>query len=391
MRMPITGPIRALGLLGALIIIVSACATPQASTRTTAPSPPGEASASAGESPEETAGESPEETAGESPEESAGESPEESAGESPEESAGESPEESAGESPEESASAPSGGGDVDLTGVELAVGSKEFTEQLILGQITVQVLEDAGATVNDQTGLVGSTVVREALTSGEIDMYWEYTGTGWLTHLGNDAPIIDAQEQYDAVKEADAANGIAWLEPAPFNNTYAIALASETATELELTTLSELAAYAAENPEGATLCAAAEFLGRDDGLPGLQEAYGFEFSEVAELEVGLVYTSADQGDPCVFAEVFATDGRIAALDLTVLEDDLVFFGTYLPALNVRQEVIDANPSIADLFTPIAQALDAETISALNASRDVDGVEPAEVAATFLQEQGLVSE
>jgi len=277
----------------------------------------------------------------------------------------------------------------DLSGAEITVGSKEFTEQLVLGQITIQVLENAGATVTDETGLVGSTVVREALTAGDIDMYWEYSGTGWLTHLGNDAPIIDAQEQYDAVKEADAANDIAWLEPAPFNNTYAVALASETATELGLTTLSDLAAYAAENADGATLCAAAEFLGRDDGLPGLEAAYGFEFSDVAELEVGLVYTSADKGDPCVFGEVFATDGRLAALGLTVLEDDKVFFGTYLPALNVRQEVIDANPGIADLFTPVAQALDAETMSALNAQVDVDGEEPADVAASFLTEMGLV--
>ncbi|HVL54371.1 MAG TPA: glycine betaine ABC transporter substrate-binding protein, partial [Vitreimonas sp.] len=224
----------------------------------------------------------------------------------------------AGTSP---ATSPDGGNGADLSGVEVTVGSKEFTEQLILGEITKQVLEDAGATVDDQTGLVGSTTVREALTSGEIDMYWEYTGTGWITHLGNEGPVTGSQEQYDAVKEADAENDIVWLEPAPFNNTYAIALASETATELGLTTLSDLAEYAADND--ATLCAAAEFLSRDDGLPGLEEAYGFEFGSgnISELELGLVYTSIDKGDPCVFGEVFATDGRIAALDLTVLEDD----------------------------------------------------------------------
>ncbi len=286
-------------------------------------------------------------------------------------------------------SASAGGGDVDLTGVEVTVGSKEFTEQLILGEITKQVLEDAGATVDDQTGLVGSTTVREALTSGEIDMYWEYTGTGWINHLGNDAAILDAQEQYEAVKEADAANGIAWLDPAQFNNTYAIALATEKATELNLTTMSELATFAGANPDQATLCAAAEFLSRDDGLPGLQEAYGFEFSDVSEVEFGLIFTSIDKQDPCIFGEVFATDGRIPALDLTVLEDDKVFFGTYLPALNVRQEVLDANPGIADLFAPVAAALDAETMAGLNAQIDVDGMEPADVVQAFLEEQGLM--
>jgi len=279
----------------------------------------------------------------------------------------------------------------DLSGATFTVGSKEFTEQLILGQITIQVLEDAGATVNDETGLVGSTVVREALTAGDIDMYWEYTGTGWLTHLGNDAPITGSQEQFDAVKEADAANEIAWLDPAPFNNTYAIALASETTTELGLTTMSDLAAYAAENPDETTLCAAAEFLGRDDGLPGLEAAYGFEFGDVSELELGLVYTSIDAGDPCIFGEVFATDGRIAGLGLTVLEDDENFFPSYLPALNVRQEVLDANPALVALFARVAAALDNETMTALNAKVDVDGEEPADVAADFLTEMGLIGE
>jgi len=283
----------------------------------------------------------------------------------------------------------SAGAAVDLSGAEFTVGSKEFTEQLILGQITIQLLEDAGATVTDETGLVGSSVVREALTQGDIDMYWEYTGTGWITHQGNDTPIPGAQEQFDAVKEADAANGIAWLDPAPFNNTYAIAVASETATELEIATMSDLAAYAGENPEGATVCGASEFLNRDDGLPGLEEAYGFEFSEVSELELGLVYTSTDAGDPCVFGEAFATDSRIVALDLTVLEDDLEFHPTYLPALNVRQEVLDENPGLADLFAPVAEALDDETMLGLNAQVDVDGEEPADVAEAFLSENGLV--
>ena len=283
----------------------------------------------------------------------------------------------------------SAGAAVDLSGAEFTVGSKEFTEQLILGQITIQLLEDAGATVTNQTGLVGSSVVREALTQGDIDMYWEYTGTGWITHLGNDTPIAGAQEQFDAVKEADAANDIAWLDPAPFNNTYAIAVASETATELEIATMSDLAAYAGENPEGATVCGASEFLNRDDGLPGLEEAYGFEFSEVSELELGLVYTSTDAGDPCVFGEAFATDSRIVALDLTVLEDDLEFHPTYLPSLNIRQEVFDENPGLADLFAPVAEALDDETMLGLNAQVDVDGEEPADVAEAFLSENGLV--
>ncbi len=298
-------------------------------------------------------------------------------------------------SPSEAAESPSaaatGGATVDLSGASFTVGSKEFTEQLILGEITVQVLEAAGATVDNQVGLIGSDVVRGALQSGDIDMYWEYTGTGWINHLGNTEPVAGTEEQYVAVRDADAANGIVWLEPAPLNNTYAIAVASETATELGSTTLSELAAHAKENPEGATLCAASEFLAREDGLPGLEAAYGFEFNDVATVELGLIPDQIDKGETCVFGEVFATDSRMAALDLLVLEDDLAFFPVYEPSLNVRQEVFDANPGLADLFAPVAAALDTETMTALNSQVDQGGEEPADVAAQFLQEQGLVGE
>ncbi|HEX5944647.1 MAG TPA: glycine betaine ABC transporter substrate-binding protein [Acidimicrobiales bacterium] len=129
---------------------------------------------------------------------------------------------------------------IDLSGVSVTVGSKEFTEQLILGYITKFALEDAGASASDQIGLVGSTTVREALTSGEIDLYWEYLGTGWVTYLGNESGIPDVQEQFEAVRDADAANGITWLEPAPFNNTYAIAMTDEASEELGITKISEI-------------------------------------------------------------------------------------------------------------------------------------------------------
>jgi len=283
------------------------------------------------------------------------------------------------------------GGAVDLSGAEFTVGSKEFTEQLILGQMTIQLLEDAGASVTDQTGLVGSGTVREALIADEIDMYWEYTGTGWITHLGNTEPVVGEMEQYEAVRDADEANDIVWLEPAPFNNTYAIAASNEKAEELGLTTLSDLATYLEENPDQGTLCAAAEFLGRDDGLPGLEEAYGFDFADdaISELELGLVYPSVDEADPCNFGEVFATDGRVAALGLTVLEDDEQFFASYLPSLNVRSEVLEEHPGLEELFAPLSEALDNQTMQDLNAQVDVEGEDPADVARTFLEEQGLL--
>jgi len=280
---------------------------------------------------------------------------------------------------------------VDLSGVELGVGSKEFTEQLILGQIAVQALEAAGATVDDQTGLAGTPVVREALINGDVDLYFEYTGTGWINILEETTPVEGEQEQYEAVRDADAANGVTWLPPAEANNTYALA-AGPGAPE-DVATISDFAALAQESPEEATLCTAAEFVTRDDGLPGLQELYGFELpaGNVAELDFGLVYTSVAAGDPCTFAAVFATDGLILGNDLTVLEDDQAFFPAYNISMTMRTETYDANAEAYDeLFAGISELLTGDTMTELNAAVDVDGEDPADVAATFLSENGIVS-
>lgn len=288
-----------------------------------------------------------------------------------------------------------GGGSLaefDLSGAEVTVGSKEFTEQLILGQITIQALEAAGATVEDETGLVGSDIVREALTSGDIDMYWEYTGTGWITHLGHEDAIPDEREQYEAVAEEDLeANNIDWLEPAGFNNTYAIATREEAIDEFGVQTLSEFSEFAGGNPDEATLCAAAEFLNRNDGLPGLEKAYGFDLpnDNIAEVEFGVIFTSVDKGNPCNFGEVFATDGRMAALGLTVLEDDKKFFPSYVPALNVARDVVEEFPDIEGLAAELAAALDTETMTQLNAQVDVEGGFPEQVAQEWLISEGFI--
>jgi glycine betaine/choline ABC-type transport system substrate-binding protein len=128
----------------------------------------------------------------------------------------------------------------DLSGQSFTVGSKEFTEQLVLGQLTKLVLEGAGATVADQTGLVGSETVRAALTSGRIDLYWEYLGTAWVNYLKNTQAIPDPAAQYTAVRDADKANGITWLQTTPFNDTYAITMTNERSAELGITSISQI-------------------------------------------------------------------------------------------------------------------------------------------------------
>jgi osmoprotectant transport system substrate-binding protein len=282
-------------------------------------------------------------------------------------------------------------GDIDLSDAEYTVGSKEFTEQLILGQITLQALEAAGATVNDQTGLAGSVAAREALESGEIDMYWEYTGTGWITYLGHTDPVPGRQEQFEAVAKEDLEkNDIKWLAPpAPANNTYAFAVRSEAYEDLGVKTISDFKQLIEENPEEATICVGTEFSTRDDGLPGVEEAYGFQFptENIVKMDEGQIYQATDQGERCNFGEVFQTDGRIEGLDLEVVEDDKGFFPLYNPALNVRNQSMD--PKLEKLFAPISEKLTTETLQKLNAQVDVEGQLPEEVAEQWLSENGFI--
>ena len=167
-----------------------------------------------------------------------------------------------------------GGGSIaqeyDFSGNEYTVGSKEFTEQLVLGNITRLALENAGATVNDQIGLAGSDAARTALTSGEIDMYWEYVGTAWVSYLGETSGAIPGDD-YQTVADRDLEeNDVRWLEPAPEQNSYAIAANQQIADEYGLQNLSDLGSFISENPDEATLCVGGEFADRDDGLPGMQ-------------------------------------------------------------------------------------------------------------------------
>jgi len=280
-----------------------------------------------------------------------------------------------------------------LKGASITVGSKEFTEQKVLGQITVLALKAAGADVKDETGLAGSVAARKAMLAGEIDMYWEYTGTGWLTHLKETKPIPDSMEQYQAVADRDLKeNKIRWLDPAPANNTYAFAVKSESFDKLGVKTMSDFKTLAEQRPDDASVCVGEEFTARDDGLPGVHKTYGFEFPKITKIDEGLIYTETDKGadkdGKCNFGEVFITDGRIKANDLKIIEDDKAFFPKYNPALNVRQEVVEKYPKIEEIFKPIAQKLDNATLQTLNAQVDVEGLTEDEVAEQWLAEQGF---
>ena len=276
-------------------------------------------------------------------------------------------------------------------GATFTVGSKQFTEQIILGHITKQALQFTGARVNDQIRLGGTSVNRQALVSGRIDMYWEYTGTGWITHLNRTQPINNPRRQWLAVKRADAANGVTWLEPGPFDNTYAFAVRKERVSQFGVRKISDFGRFLRTRSRDATLCVTNEFLVRDDGLPGIEKHYRFRWprDKVVVLAAGVIYQATDQGRVCNFGIVFATDGRIQGLGLTVIGDDKKFFPVYNPALNVRQDVFDKHPELADVFEPIAKALDTETMQKLNANVDVQGDSPAQAAEDFLKDKKLI--
>lgn len=276
------------------------------------------------------------------------------------------------------------GGDGELAGATITVGSKEFTESRILGQLAIVAFENAGAEAPDKIGISGSATVREALLKEEIDLYWDYTGTGWVNILGN-SPTDVPEDLYEQVKKADAENGVAWLEPAPFENAYGLAAKNGFATENGITTISDAAEYIKQNPS--KICAASEFIARDDGLPGLQKAYGFEFSDVVELDLNLVYSQV--GQQCEFGEVTTTEARVAANDLKVLEDDQDFFIEYLAAVTLRQGTLDQYPAIAEIMGAISEKLTAEVMMELNGKVDLDGESERDVAEEWLQDQGLI--
>lgn len=281
-----------------------------------------------------------------------------------------------------------------LEGANLTVASKEFTEQVLLGQMMVLALEDAGASVDDQTSLAGTSVVRDALKTGEVDMYFEYTGTAWADFFGEEEIIDDPDQLLETVRERDEReNDITWGERAEFENTYAFAQNQETADKLGVESLSDLAELSKEQPDEATLCIAEEFATREDGFPGMAEHYDMDIPDdnITLLSEGVIYSQTAQApdSDCNFGMVFTTDGRIGALDLEVLEDDEAFFPEYNPALTIRTEVADEHPEAMDLGNEIMKSLDFETMRELNLRVDEEGELPEEVAEDHLRNEGII--
>jgi osmoprotectant transport system substrate-binding protein len=273
----------------------------------------------------------------------------------------------------------------------LTISSKEFTEQVILGQMMIVYLNAHGFKCTDKTGLGGTMVARKALETGQIDVYMEYTGTGLMTHLKHKEPITDPKECYDVVKKEDLEkNGLVWLPIMDFNNTYCLMMREKDAEAKGIKTISDLSAFVKKHPEEISFGLNAEFYARPDGYKPLQKKYDFQFPEdkIKKMDSGLVYKALKEGEVSV-SMGFATDGRIAAFDFVVLEDDLKYFPVYNPAPVVKKEIADKYPELSDLFAKLGKKLNTEAMTKLNAKVDVDHADANVVVTEWLKAQGLI--
>lgn len=269
---------------------------------------------------------------------------------------------------------------------DIAIGSKMFSESLILGHMMAMMIEDrTDLTVRERFGLGGTMICHGALVAGEIDLYAEYTGTAYTVVL-HETAISDPTAVYDEVARRYRSEfDLDVLQPFGVNNTYAIAVRRKDASDHGWQKISDLKADADDLLAGWT----AEFAERPDGYPGLVERYGFEFGRVVDIDSGVMYDAIKSGEVDVIA-AYSTDGRIAAYDLVLLEDDRHLFPPYYAVPVVRGETLRRYPQIATALAPLVGILDDQTMQQLNFEVDEHKRSPEEVAREFLIQQGLLA-
>ena len=268
----------------------------------------------------------------------------------------------------------------------IRIGSKNFTEQLILGEMMAQRIEIVhGIKVERKFNLGGTMICHEALIKGEIDMYPEYTGTGLLAVLKSKESFSSPDEVYDFVsREYERQFGLKWLAPFGFNNTYAFAIRKEDAEKNGWETISDVKNSSDAVRAGFT----AEFSERPDGYPGIKAAYGIEFGKVINLDPALMYDAVKEKQVDLIT-AFSTDSRIPGYNLVLLKDDKSFFPPYYAAPVVRIETLNQFPDIKDVLVPLAGLLDEYTMQGLNFEVDQNKRTVKEVVREFLESNGLI--
>jgi osmoprotectant transport system substrate-binding protein len=273
---------------------------------------------------------------------------------------------------------------------KLVIGGKNFTEQYILPEMAKILLEKQGFEVALKTG-VGSTVLRQALENGQVDLCFEYTGSAYTVYLRQKdrAIMTDPEKVFQYVKEADAKRGLVWLSPFELNNTYTLIMPENKAQELKINTISDLAAYVKKHPTNLIFGVNAEFLRRPDGFKTLMKFYGFRVptQNLKQMSTGLTYTALKE-EKIQVSVGFSTDGRIAAFQFVNLEDDKKFFPFYNVAPVIRKKVLDKYPEIIEILKPMRQ-LTTEEMRELNKAVDVDKKPVHEVASAWLKSKGLI--
>ncbi len=267
----------------------------------------------------------------------------------------------------------------------IVIGSKNFSEQVLLAELVAQHIEArTGIPVERKANLGGTLICHQALTSGGIDLYVEYTGTA-LTAILDDKPLSDPAEVYRRVKEQYARKfDLEWTEPLGFNNTFAIIVRGEDARRFGLRTISDVAAQAPKWRAGFGY----EFMERPDGFSGLASTYGLKFGQPPRtMELGLIYRAlADKQVDLVAGN--STDGVISALDLVVLEDDRHYFPPYEAAPVVRRATLERYPKLRAALAELGGKIDEEEMRRMNAAVDGEKRDPKEVAREFLAAEGL---
>jgi len=267
----------------------------------------------------------------------------------------------------------------------IVIGGKNFTEQLLIAEITGQYLKANGFEVDERTGM-GSPILRSAQENGQIDLYWEYTGTA-LQVFHKIETVMSPEKAYETIKELDAKKGLTWLAPSKANNTWALAVRND--GSLTIDTISDLA-QALNAGQQIPLAAGVEFVRRKDALIGLSELYQFKYpiKLIKTMEIGLTY-DALRNKSVDLAVVFATDGRITAFNFKVLKDDKHFFPSYAMTPVVRTKVLEQHPELATLLNAISAKLDDAVMQRLNAEVDVNKKPVRDVAREFLVSEKLL--
>jgi len=268
-------------------------------------------------------------------------------------------------------------------GGRITVGSKNFTENIILAHMMAELIEaKTGLRVDRKVNLGGSNVAWKALLNNDIQLYPDYTGTIVANYYQEETGT--SQETLEKTRELLAQDNLAFLAPFGFNNTYTLAVSQETAAKYGLKTFSDLAEVAGELVLGCEF----EFLDRPDGYPGLQETYGMKFKDALGMDHGIMYRSLAEGKVDVI-DAFATDGQIVVHNLVILEDDKEFFPPYDAGPLIRKEVLDKYPELESVLNALGGAITEAEMQALNAKVDEEGLKAEDVARDFLAEKGLI--